>query len=81
MRKEKKIKIEWIRELYNAYPEKDKFFDFKQSKEIGNVDFRTGDSNFKEQIKNGVSDEEIRKSWEPALGNYKKMRKKYLIYK
>lgn len=81
LRKEKKIKIEWIRELYEAYPEKDKFFDYKQSKEIGNVDYRTGDSRFKEQIIAGVSDEEIRKSWEPGLSNYKKMRLKYLIYK
>jgi uncharacterized protein YbbC (DUF1343 family) len=80
LRKEKKINIQWIKELYDAYPEKDKFFDHTVSKEIGNVDFRTGDSRFKEQIKNGVPEEEIRKSWEPALSQYKEMRKKYLIY-
>jgi uncharacterized protein YbbC (DUF1343 family) len=80
LRKEKKINIQWMMELYKAYPHKEKFFDYKQSKEIGNVDFRTGDANFKEQIKAGVSEEEIRKSWEPGLGNYKKMRKKYLLY-
>ena len=56
------------------------FFDFKQSNQMGNIDFRTGDSNFKEQIKAGVSEEEIRKSWEPGLSNYKNMRKKYLLY-
>jgi len=80
LRKQKKINIQWIKELYDAYPEKEKFFDFTQSKEIGNVDFRTGDSRFKEQIKNGVSEEQIRKSWEPALSEYKEMRKKYLMY-
>ena len=78
---QKKINIQWIKELYTAYPEKEKFFDYTVSKEIGNVDFRTGDSRFKEQIKNGVSEEEIRKSWEPGLSAYKEMRKKYLIYK
>lgn len=78
--KEKKINIQWIKELYGAYPEKEKFFDYTVSKEIGNIDFRTGDSKFKEQIKNGVPEEEIRKSWEPALSQYKEMRKKYLIY-
>lgn len=78
--KEKKINIKWIKELYDAYPEKEKFFDHTVSKEIGNVDFRTGDSKFKEQIKNGVPEEEMRKSWEPALSQYKEMRKKYLIY-
>ena len=79
--KEKKINISWIQELYNAYPEKEKFFDYKQSKEIGNVDYRTGDSKFKEQIMANVPEEEIRKSWEPELGNYKQMRLKYLLYK
>jgi uncharacterized protein YbbC (DUF1343 family) len=79
--RERKINIQWIKELYAAYPHKEKFFDHTQSKEIGNVDFRTGDSNFKEQIKAGVSEDEIRKSWEPALSNYKKMRLKYLLYK
>jgi uncharacterized protein YbbC (DUF1343 family) len=80
LRKEKKINIQWIKELYAAYPHKEKFFDHKQSKEIGNVDYRTGDSNFKEQIKQGVPEEEMRRSWEPALGNYKKMRMGYLLY-
>jgi hypothetical protein len=39
-----------------------------------------GTSEFRQQIIAGVSEEEIRKSWEPGLSNYKKMRKKYLIY-
>jgi len=80
LRKLKKINIQWMKELYKAYPEKEKFFDFKQSKEIGNIDFRTGDSRFKQQIIDGVPEEDVRKSWEPGLSNYKKMRKKYLIY-
>lgn len=80
LRREKRINIQWVKELYAAYPDKEKFFDYKVSKEIGNVDFRTGDSRFKEQIRDNVSEEEIRKSWEPGLGNYKKMRLKYLIY-
>lgn len=59
---------------------KKKFFDHTVSKEIGNVDFRTGDSKFKEQIKNNVYEEEIRKNRKPALSQYKEMRKQYLIY-
>jgi uncharacterized protein YbbC (DUF1343 family) len=69
-----------MKELYKAYPDKAKFFDYKQSKEIGNIDFRTGDSRLKQQIIDDVPDEEIYKSWEPALSNYKKMRKQYLLY-
>jgi len=81
LRAEKRINISWMQELYKAYPKKEQFFDYKLSREIGNVDFRTGDSNFKQQIIDGVPEAEIRKSWEPALGNYKKMRQKYLVYK
>ena len=80
LRKTKKINIQWMKELYKAYPHKELFFDNKQSKEIGNIDFRTGDSKFKQQIIDNMSEEEIRQSWEPALGNYKKMRMNYLIY-
>ena len=80
LRKQKKINIQWMKELYKAFPDKEKFFDYKQSKEIGNVDFRTGDSKFKQQIIDDVPEEEMRKSWEPALSNYKQMRKKYLLY-
>jgi uncharacterized protein YbbC (DUF1343 family) len=80
LRKTKKINIQWMKELYKAYPQKEKFFDYTQSKEIGNVDFRTGDSRFKQQIIDDVPEAEIRKSWEPGLSNYKKMRKKYLLY-
>jgi uncharacterized protein YbbC (DUF1343 family) len=78
--REKKINIKLIKELYAAYPDKKEFFDYTISKEIGNVDFRTGDAKFRQQIIDNVPEEEMRKSWEPALGNYKKMRTKYLIY-
>ncbi len=79
-RKTQRLNISWMIDMYNAYPHKEKFFDYSQSREMGNIDFRTGDSHFKEQIIAGVSEKEIRKSWEPGLSNYKKMRKKYLLY-
>jgi uncharacterized protein YbbC (DUF1343 family) len=40
-----------------------------------------GNNELWKQIKNGVSEKDIRKSWEPELSNYKKIRKKYLLYK
>jgi uncharacterized protein YbbC (DUF1343 family) len=48
---------------------------------MGNIDRLAGTTAFKEQIIAGKSEEEIRKSWEPELGNYKKMRTKYLLYR
>jgi uncharacterized protein YbbC (DUF1343 family) len=32
------------------------------------------------QVKSGKTEAQIRKSWEPALANFKKIRKKYLLY-
>ncbi|MBO9631863.1 MAG: DUF1343 domain-containing protein [Chitinophagaceae bacterium] len=75
-----KINIRWMMEMYKAYPQKEKFFDRSYSTQIGNIYFLTGVTEFKDQIIAGASEEEIRKSWEPALGNYKKMRLKYLLY-
>jgi uncharacterized protein YbbC (DUF1343 family) len=33
-----------------------------------------------EQLKTGASEATIRKSWEPALTQFKTIRKKYLLY-
>jgi uncharacterized protein YbbC (DUF1343 family) len=78
--KRKKINLDWIMELYKACPQKEKFFDSKLSREMNTIEMQIGTSQFRQQIIVGVSQEEIRKSWEPGLSNYKKMRKKYLIY-
>ena len=79
-RKAGKINIQWMMEMYKAYPFKERFFDFKQSKQMGDIDKLAGTRIFKEQIIAGTTEEEIRKSWEPGLGRYKEMRKKYLLY-
>ena len=78
--KEGEINLSWLIELYNAYPFKDKFFDFKQSNQMGNFDKLAGTFELKKQIIAGKSEEEIRQSWEPGLSQYKLMRKKYLLY-
>ena len=75
-----RINLDWMIELYNAYPVKDKFFDRTQSKEMGNIDGLAGSSEFKKQIMAGKSVKEIQDSWEPGLSEYKTMRKKYLLY-
>ncbi|MCB0665106.1 MAG: DUF1343 domain-containing protein [Saprospiraceae bacterium] len=79
-RQEGKINIGWMMEMYQAYPEKEMFFDRSFSRQMGNIDFLAGTAEFKEQIMQGKSEKEIRDSWEPGLSNYKKMRQKYLLY-
>jgi uncharacterized protein YbbC (DUF1343 family) len=78
--KRKKINLDWIIELYKNSPQKEKFFDSKLSNQMNSIEIQIGTSEFRQQIIDGVSEEKIRKSWEPGLSNYKKMRKKYLIY-
>lgn len=79
-RKTGRIQIEWMIEMYQAYPAKEKFFDRSQSKQMGNIDYLAGVYEFRKQIEAGATAEEIRASWEPGLSQYKEMRKKYLLY-
>lgn len=80
IRKKGKINIQWMMNLYKAYPEKATFFDRTYSKQMGDIDKLAGNKLFKEQIIAGKSEADIRKSWEPQLSEYKVMRKKYTFY-
>ncbi|MCD0489092.1 DUF1343 domain-containing protein [Pedobacter sp. MC2016-14] len=80
IRKQKQVNLSWIIELYKASPNKADFFNYKLSKEMGNIDRLFGVSSVREMIIAGKSEKEIRDSWEPGLSKYKTMRKKYLLY-
>ena len=80
LRKKKQINLQWMMELYKASPYKKKFFDSRLSKEMGVIERLSGSALFRQQIIDGKSEKEIRKSWEPGLTEYKMMRKKYLHY-
>jgi uncharacterized protein YbbC (DUF1343 family) len=80
IRKSGKLHLGWLIEMYKAYPDKERFFDRSQSKQMGNFDLLSGTENLRKQIIAGTSEEEIRKSWEPGLSQYKETRKKYLLY-
>lgn len=80
LRKRKQINLQWIMELYRSHPHKEKFFDSRLSREMGPIERLIGSGLFRQQIIDGKSEKEIRDSWEPGLGKYKLMRKKYLLY-
>jgi uncharacterized protein YbbC (DUF1343 family) len=80
LRKTKQVNLQWIIELYQASPNKEQFFASNLSREMGVIERLTGSGLFRQQIINGVSEKEIRASWEPGLSEYKIMRKKYLLY-
>jgi uncharacterized protein YbbC (DUF1343 family) len=80
LRKSGKINLQWIMDLYKASPNKEQFFDSKLSNQMGHIENLVGSGLFRQQIIDGISEAEIRKSWEPGLSQYKEMRKKYLLY-
>lgn len=75
-----RINLQWMLDFYKAYPHKEKFFDRSQSKAMGRIEALIGNDQFKKQVMAGVSEEEIRKTWEPGLNAYRKMRAQYLLY-
>lgn len=46
----------------------------------GFMDLLSGGNTLRHQIIEGMSEEEIRQSWEPGLKKYKQLRTKYLLY-
>lgn len=80
LRKSKQLNLGWLMEMYKAYPDKERFFDMSQSKQMNSIDKLAGTENLKKQIIAGTSEADIRKSWEPGLSNFKTLRKKYLLY-
>lgn len=71
-----KIQLKWIIQAYKLFAHKEKFF-------LTDNGFNrlAGNDVLMQQIKDGVSENDIRKSWQPGLDNFKKIRKKYLLYK
>ncbi|OQY93843.1 MAG: hypothetical protein B6D37_10290 [Sphingobacteriales bacterium UTBCD1] len=69
------IQLKWVIEAYQLFPGKDSFF-------LKNNFFNklAGNDILMQQIKDGKSEAEIRKSWEPKLTGFKSIRKKYLLY-
>lgn len=45
-----------------------------------NFNYHTGNRDLQEQLKAGMSLEDIRKSWQPGIQDFKKIREKYLLY-
>ena len=78
-----KIDLDLIIEMYQAFPEKDSFFIEPKSKQATDYFFNklAGNASLMEQLKSGQSAAAIRASWQPGLTAFKKMRKKYLLYK
>ncbi len=80
LRSSRQIDLSLLIELYNAYPDKANFFNQERSNGISAFDLRIGTDQLRKQIIAGVSEADIRKSWEPGLQKFKAIRSKYLLY-
>jgi|SRR6185312_7896846 len=70
------MSVKWVLLAYRLFPDKDHFF----NKNGSVFDRLAGSSVLRQQIQDGLSEEAIRKSWEPGLKHFKTIRKKYLLY-
>lgn len=70
-----KIRLKYFLEAYKLFPGKDSFF-LKNNF----IDKLAGTDLFQKQVKEGLSEAAIRKSWQPGLEAFKVIRKKYLLY-
>jgi len=70
----KQVYLFWLIGIYQNTPDKTTFFD-------QNFNYHAGNATLQQQIKEGKSEAEIRKTWQADLNKFKTIRKKYLLYK
>jgi uncharacterized protein YbbC (DUF1343 family) len=69
------LELNWLLQMYNAYPDKDHFF-----LSNGFFDKLSGTASLRQMVVAGKNAEDIRSSWQEGLQRYRAMRKKYLLY-
>jgi uncharacterized protein YbbC (DUF1343 family) len=67
------INLFWLINSYEVMSDSTEFFNSYFVK-------LAGTDTLQKQIENGLTEEEIRKSWQPKLNDFKKIRNKYLLY-
>lgn len=70
---ERKIDLKYLFQFYQAFPDKKKFF-------LPYFDILAGNNRLKEQIKQGMTEKDIRETWKEDLDKYNVIREKYLLY-
>jgi len=69
----RKVDLHYLLLFYHNYPNKENFF-------TSYFDKLAGTAQLKQQIKDGLTEEQIRASWQPGLEEFKTKRIKYLLY-
>jgi uncharacterized protein YbbC (DUF1343 family) len=69
----KQINVFWLSGMYDELKSEPEFFD-------DNFNYHAGNDIIQQQVKSGKSDAEIAKGWKAEVEQFKKIRKKYLLY-
>ena len=69
------LDLGYLQDAYANYPDKKRFFLKNRF-----MDKLAGSDQLRKQIRSGVSEKKIRKSWQKDLEKFKQIRKKYLLY-
>jgi len=70
---DQRINLSWLLLAYENYPDKKEFF-------IPFFEKLAGTARLRQQIMDGMTEDEIRSSWSDELAAFKKIRKEYLLY-
>jgi len=70
---ERKVDLKYVLTFYKMYPDKEHFF-------TKYFDTLAGTTELKQQIKDGLTEDQIRVSWQAGLTEFKTKRSKYLLY-
>jgi uncharacterized protein YbbC (DUF1343 family) len=70
-----KIQLKYLIEAYKLFPGKDTFF-----LKTNFINKLAGNDQLMQQIKDGKTEAEIKKTWKPGITAFKAIRKKYLLY-
>lgn len=72
--KQNSVNLEWLIDAYKKTPKKEQFFG-------KTFTIHAGNTKLQQQIEQGLTETEIRKTWSKDLEAFKLIRNKYLIYK
>jgi len=73
VRESRKINLSYLLEAFHNFPARERFFN-------PFFDRLAGTNLLRNQIKAGLTEEQIRQSWQPGLESFRKIRARYLLY-
>jgi uncharacterized protein YbbC (DUF1343 family) len=74
LRNSAKLDLSWLITVYQNYGDKAHFFG-------SSFNLLAGNDELQNQLKEGLSEDDIKASWQDGLTHFKEIRKKYLLYK